>query len=237
MIKLMTFFMILIFSCTMFAFSWFKKSINGSGTLKIEERTLGEFKSIDISCGFDLDVKCGEKQKVVISCDDNILPYVITEVKGDILKIYSKENLKPIAGNKITISAASINDIDLSGSSDINVDGISSEKFGLDISGSGDVKLAGNATQFDIDISGSGNATITGKTTNLNVDIAGSGKVRVKDLIAENVTVDIAGSGNAEVYASKNLDIDIAGSGNVLYYGNPAKVTKEVLGSGEVRKM
>lgn len=237
MIRMLTFFMFLIFSCMMFGFSLFSKSITGSGTFKTEERTLGEFTGISICCCFDLDVKCGEKQKVVISCDDNLMQYIITEVKGDTLKIYSKESLKPKVRSKITISAASLNDIDLSGSSDILVLGINSEKFNLDINGSGDVTLSGDTTEYDIDIAGSGDATVSGKTTKLEVDINGSGDVDAKDLIAENVSVDIAGSGDAVVFATKNLDVDINGSGDVTYYGDPTNVTTDVAGSGDIRKM
>jgi hypothetical protein len=216
--KALVVFIVLVFACSGCIISGFKRSIKGSGTLQTEERNVPQFEGISVAGSFDVKVRCGEKQKVVVSCDDNLLPYIITEVDNGTLEIYTDDPIKPKAGNEIIISAGSIKSFSIAGSSDSILKEISTESFTLDIAGSGDIIL-------------------TGKTSDFMVDIAGSGDVNAKDLIAENVSIDIAGSGDAIVSASKKLSVDIAGSGDVTYYGNPHEVTTDVAGSGDISKM
>lgn len=47
--------------------------------------------------------------------------------------------------------------------------------------------------------------------------------------------VDIAGSGDVVLDASQSLEASVAGSGDVSYTGTPARISRNVMGSGEVR--
>jgi hypothetical protein len=216
--KSLIMFTILIFACSCCSFVGFGKAIKGNGIIKTEERTLPKFDGISVAGSYDVRVKCGEEQKVTVSCDDNLLPHVITEVKDGKLDIYNKHSISPIAGMELTISVENLKSFSITGSAEVSVNGISGESF-------------------IVDIAGSGEAVLTGKVVKFELDIAGSGEISAKDLIAENVGIDVSGSGEAVIFVTQKLHVEIAGSGEVKYYGKPAEVTKDIAGSGSIINM
>src|SRR5260221_4911407 len=62
-------------------------SIKGSGNLKNEDRQVSGFKNLIVNGQFTVTISPSENETLTISAEDNILPKIITEVKGDDLKI------------------------------------------------------------------------------------------------------------------------------------------------------
>lgn len=104
------------------------------------------------------------------------------------------------------------------------------------ISGSGDVKLYElDSKSLDLAISGSGDFEAVGKVDILNATIQGSGDIEADELYTDHVTLTIQGSGDAELRAHSSASVTIMGSGDAKVYGNPKKVSEQVMGSGKVR--
>ncbi|MEP6559848.1 MAG: DUF2807 domain-containing protein, partial [Nakamurella sp.] len=66
------------------------------------------------------------------------------------------------------------------------------------------------------------------------VTVTGSGHYNGSTLVTAQTEVDLNGSGDASVNATDRLSATVSGSGNVTYSGNPAQVSKNVSGSGDV---
>ena len=64
--------------------------VRGSGVLKTEARTVGEFKRISSRGSADVAVKIGSPASVEVTADDNLVQYVTTEVKDGTLEIGMK---------------------------------------------------------------------------------------------------------------------------------------------------
>ena len=65
-----------------------RRLINGSWVTKSETRDVGDFKHIALSgAGGDLYVKIGNKSELQIEADDNILPYISTNVVNETLEV------------------------------------------------------------------------------------------------------------------------------------------------------
>jgi hypothetical protein len=104
------------------------------------------------------------------------------------------------------------------------------------VSGAANVDAEGISTgELAIAISGTGNVKMSGEADSQQLDISGSGKYQAEDLESKEARIDIGGSGSAIVNVSDELDADVSGSGSVEYIGDPA-VNRDVSGVGRVSK-
>lgn len=210
---------------------------------KGEERKLSAFSEITLKMSGKVHLKQGDNQVVNVKGDQSTLDKLVTEVKDRKLVIRFKtesmfsSSWKP-GPVEIFITIPEIDKLTLLGSgSIISEDLISSRIIDLTLSGSGDINLADLKTdKVTILLSGSGNVLLAGKAAaaELKGTLSGSGNIKARDFNADDVNVKIVGSGNCWITANKNLIAKIAGSGNVFYHGNPA-IDQSITGSGKVK--
>jgi hypothetical protein len=211
----------------------------GNGNIISEERTVSNFRDLEVHGAFDVYLSQGDLKPVRIETDENLVPYVEIIQEGDKLVLRNRDNynLDPSKKLIVHVMAPVYENIEVSGASNvigqnkINND----EDLDLDISGAGDIKLEVDAPDIDIKISGSGKAILEGETRKLDLKISGAGSARCFKLLSEITSVDISGAGNAEVFASDQLDAHVSGAGNVKYKGGAKKIKQEVSGAGTVK--
>ena len=85
-----------------------------------------------------------------------------------------------------------------------------------------------------LNLPGSGNINVSGNARRVTISLNGSGNIQCSELEAQTADVSLNGSGDVTVYASQHLGVTIRGSGSVHYCGNPSEVNQSVLGSGSV---
>ena len=219
--------------------NWYGEKIKGNGKEISEKRTTGDYDIVLISGSMDMNLIAGKEGDLNLVGEENLLPYIKTEVDGSTLKIYvdKKYNLQASNNKKllITVPFEKISKVSLAGSGDVfGKDTISNDKFEARLTGSGNITLEVNATDLETAISGSGDISIKGKATNLDAKIAGSGDIKCGNMISENVSASISGSGDIKVNCSKKLIGRVAGSGDIHYKGKPESIDKKVSGSGEI---
>jgi hypothetical protein len=198
--------------------SCFKEVVVGSGSKVSEERRVaGAFNEIVVKGSIDVQVKQGDSVKIVAKDFGNVLPFLTTRVLGNRLIIDYEQAWITNSSGEVTITLPRLK--------------------GVEITGSSDVSSIGNF-RFDdllLDISGSGNINLAGSAKNVNLRVSGSGDYRAFDMPTDTVRLKISGSGAAQIAVNKLLDAQITGSGDVVYKGNPS-VTSQVSGSGRIRK-
>lgn len=212
--------------------------ISGNGNVKTEQRNVSDFHSIKSSGSIDLEIKNGDNYSVTVEDDENLLPYIVTEVDNGVLKVRYKENTSVTGDHaKVYVTGPSFNELTVSGSGDITSDGTikSNEQITFSISGSGDIKVQVDAPAIKVSGSGSGDINLSGVTKNFDCGMSGSGDVNCKNLKSENASVHVAGSSDVHVYASMGLKVNVAGSGDVYYSGNPTSPDIRIAGSGTVQ--
>jgi Putative auto-transporter adhesin, head GIN domain len=217
--------------------------VSGSGRTSTEQRSLPPFQGVALSGSMDLVVRQGSTQQVEVTVDDNLLPFLETEVTGSGadarlqvrwkrgMSIYTKTDAR------IHVTVPRLTSLAASGSGDMTVEPFETPSLSISVSGSSDTRLQKLTTAaLQISISGSGDVEGAGSATRLKIGIAGSGDVKLREMKSDEVSVNIAGSGDASVHADKALEVRIAGSGDVVYTGNAATVNAKVAGSGSVNK-
>lgn len=207
--------------------------------MTVERRELNILAKIKIAGEIDIILTPGNSG-MSVEADENILPYIITKNEDGWLVVKTKDNTNVSSDNpiKVYISTKEITQLKIMGSGSV----IGEEKFfvenniGVEVAGSGSVKLFVHAPSIKSEIMGSGNIELNGETKDVKVEIAGSGSFNGMELKAENAKVEIKGSGDANVFAETNLDAHISGSGDIKYKGN-ASVKKRIAGSGTIIQM
>lgn len=217
----------------------FTKKVKGNGNVVTETRTTTDYEKIAVGGSFDVTLVDGKEGNLTIKIEDNLLEYLITEVKDGTLKIKWKKgiNVYTRKGVTITVPFKQINAVSLAGSGNIDTKNtISSHNLELKIAGSGNMNLDVKASDLSSKISGSGNMNINGSTTNLTCSIAGSGNFNSYDLTTRDAEAKIAGSGTIHTTVDGKLSARITGSGNVRYKGAGSTENVKVTGSGNVTK-
>ena len=191
------------------------KKIKGSGNIISENRELTNFSSINLIGGIDVNIKFSDKYNCTVVSDENLIPYIKTEVVNNNLQISINKNYSSIEGIEVNVNAPEYDEVSISGSGDINIIDFKNDNLSLNISGSG-------------------NITANGEVQTLIAKISGSGDIISAELISKSATITINGSGNAKIWASDSISAQINGSGNIEYYGNPINVKSKINGSGDI---
>jgi len=234
--KLVAIVVILVFTTSMNA-QWFGKKVRGNGKMITKTRTVSDYDKISAGGSFDVKLVAGTEGKVTIYIDENLLPYLITEVVNNKLKIKWKKgvNISSRSNILMTVPFKDIDEVSLAGSGDVySEDVIKANSFKTALAGSGDIKLKVDASDIVSKIAGSGDIALIGNTNTLSCSIAGSGDIQAYELISNDASVNIAGSGGVKLNVKDNLKARISGSGNIYYKGNPKKQDVKVNGSGNV---
>lgn len=220
---------------------WGKK-INGNGKMTTVERSTGDYDGVAVSGSFDVILVAGQEGQVTVEGEENLLEYVITEVKNGNLEIRTERGvqLRPSTwkhGITITVPVQEIDNLALSGSGDISTKTtLKSRNFNTQLSGSGDVSIDVEATEVKAALSGSGDLSLNGKATNLVIEVSGSGDVDAYGLDASFVECNVSGSADVNVSVDQTLRARVSGSGDIHYRGNPKKIDSKTIGSGGVSK-
>ena len=191
------------------------KKIKGSGNIISESRELNNFTSIILLGSIDINIKTSESNNCVVVADDNLIPFIKTEVVNNNLQISINKNYSSIEGIEVNVNAPEYDEVSISGSGDINIIDFKNDNLSLNISGSGDI-------------------TANGEVQTLIAKISGSGNLMSKEIKSKFATITINGSGDAEVFASDSISAKINGSGNIKYFGNPENVDSIINGSGDI---
>jgi hypothetical protein len=189
-------------------------AVRGSGHLITQSRELAEFRRISNDGSVDLDISVGPEQSVAVVADDNIAPRVETQVRDGELFVSERGSYWGLHSLKVKIVVPQLDALNLEGSGDAEVKGVTGSSIDLSTHGSGDI-------------------TASGRVDKVSLSGYGSGDAYLEKLDADDAVVKLRGSGDAHVNASRTLDVEIFGSGDVHYRGSP-RVNSTVKGSGDV---
>lgn len=217
---------------------WWGKGVKGNGNITTITRSVGTYDEVNVGGSFDVELVAGTEGTITIEGDSNLLEYIVTEVRGNALKIKveNNKNIRSSKKIKITVPFQDLNEVTLAGSGDVvSRDVIKATNFKTSVAGSGDLTLQLDVNTVDASVAGSGDLTLKGNSRDIEASVAGSGEVHAKDLKADNAYVSVAGSGDVAVYCSKSIKARVSGSGDIDYYGNPDKQDTKVSGSGNIK--
>lgn len=210
--------------------------IRGKGETITEVRDVTGFSKIDLPVDANIYFVEDSVYSVKVTAQENIVKMVQTKVSGSELQIDYLRNLWDHEQIKIQIHAPKLVGINISGSGELKVENaLHTPILDINVSGSGDVSFAGlEAGNLFVKVSGSGDITIdSGNVNNEDFNISGSGNVDALGFISVRSKIKISGSGNVKVNVKDYLDVRISGNGDVSYKGHP-DINTDISGSGKL---
>ena len=190
-------------------------SVHGSGNVASEVRGVDGFTGVDVSNVFEVDMTAGKDFLVEFHADDNLLPYIKTEVRGEVLHIETTEGIKSKSPLRVTITAPEISSINASGASKIAASGVTSSALEVDASGASKLKISGDVTE-------------------VRIDVSGASSVDAESLKSRVASVDASGASKVSVNVSERLASHASGASKISYSGNPGSVEKAVSGASKI---
>ena len=216
---------------------WGSKKVKGNGNVVTVKRTTSDYDAIGVGGSFDVILVKGKEGNITIEGEENIIPYIETEVRGNTLKInYEKNtNIRTTKRLTVTVTYEDIDKVSLGGSGNIENEGtIKSSDLTVSLGGSGNITLNIDADEVSSKIGGSGNIKLAGNSNELSCSIAGSGSIKAYELSTDTLNATIAGSGSIKTTVKTKIKAKVVGSGSIYYKGNPKYVDSKSVGSGDV---
>ena len=215
------------------------KRVKGNGNVTKITRSTSDYDAIKCAGAFDCMLVAGSEGNITIEGEENLLQYIVTQVKGDELIVTQLNGISLRTSSnktiKVTIPFQDINQVSLAGSGDLrNRDCITASKLDVSLAGSGDIVLDIKTDAVEGRILGSGHLTLKGGTENLDAKISGSGDFHAFGLESNNTVVSVLGSGDALLVSNVSIKARVSGSGDIKYKGNPNKTYFRVVGSGSI---
>ena len=178
------------------------RPVIGNKKIVFQERTVSAYSQIKILGNADIVLTDGNIGQIKVETSENVLSYVTTEVKGDILviklkhygvnyvpklKVYvpidEKFNKITIVGKAEVISKEDFSlqlpslEVVLKGNGNFKGKALSARKAILSIAGAGNIE-ASVTEEVQAKIMGYGHITIFGNPSKKDTDIKGSGKIQ-----------------------------------------------------------
>jgi len=188
--------------------------LRGDGDVQEYELNVSDFNRISLSGPIDLVVKQGSTQSVTVRAEAPMYAELEYKVSNKEFEI-GYDNVRCFETNygvEILVTVPELKEISVSGVSMIESDGqLILDNLDINVSGSAEVALEGEAETCDIEVSGT-------------IEVYNFGFVNQK------TTIDISGSADMEIFTEDELDIKISGSAVIEYMGTPT-IDKNVSGS------
>jgi hypothetical protein len=187
---------------------------NSKTTSTSEARNTGSFTGVSVTTVIEVELTVGASTSIEVRGPAAWLPRLQTTVKDGVLVVSMPGNYKKIPKLKAVISTPSLDKLSISGVAEVKATGLDGDALAVEVSGVGDLSLAGTVDA-------------------VRMDLSGAAEIAAKDLVTKTTDLVIPGTGNVELHATEQLDVDISGVGTVVVHGKP-KVKKQISGMGTI---
>src|SRR5450759_5073185 len=132
----------------------FWRTVEGHGHVVTKERKTDSFTGLKVSSGIDVYLKQGNNETVTVEADENLHEYILTEVRGGVLNVYSEYNIREAERKRVYVTMKKVNSVRTTSAGDVFGEApIHSDRLELSASSAGNIKLEVNAKDINIDIS------------------------------------------------------------------------------------
>ena len=214
-----------------------RNGMRGSGNIIKETRQLAEINSVSVSGSIKVDVKTGIVRSLTVEADDNIIPYVVTNVSDKNLSIKLKgiNNLRN-ATVRIYLVVPTLNKISTSASAELRSSEAitNSDKISFTASSGSLINVNVDAPTISAGSSSGAEIILKGRTKNLTAESSSGSDVSLFSLQAENATASASSGAEISVFGSVKINASASSGGNVKYKGGAQSLVKNVSSGGLV---
>ena len=229
-------------------------AIIGNGNIITKTIPVSEFNAVNVDGKFYLVIDHSDKYTCTLSTDENIISKISISTGNKILDIHTTDEIS--AHPKLTITSSSINQLNISGKTQLHAKNLNTDNLSLMMNGKSsgnldsDIKNAvfnlngkselhatlPHADHITVTINGKGTIYLNGETKNLTIISHGKANVIANNLLAETIVIESAGESNIAIHPIKSLTVQAFGKSDIQYSGDPV-ITKNIFGESELKKI
>ncbi len=232
-------FVILLSACGFMsrAVSVSQKTVVGSGVVVREERPLGSIHAVDVRGFGTLIITPGEQESLVIEAEDNLIPYLVSEVRGGCLylrtrPLFSFQSSKPI---RYHLTVRALDKMRVEGFAAVEAAGFDFNQLDARLDGYGQISLSGaRIGQLDARLGGFSQLNAQGSADSQSLNLSGYAQVQAAGLVSRDAHVRMGGSSQAEIQVTDTLDARVDDSARLSYAGAP-QVRQVVSPTGHIQ--
>lgn len=202
--------------------------VKGNGNVITKKRSLeGSFNQIEVSRGLDIYLTQSGVEHLSVQADENLHDLIITEIEGNILKIYPAKNISYSAVQKVMVNFKNITKISSEAGSDVyGTTKISADSLKLKSTNGGDIELEVEVTTLYCEVSGGSDIKIKGTADTLIATAESGSDIHAKNLMTLFTNAKATSGSDIKVNVSKELTANAQSGGDIMYVGNPEKINK-----------
>jgi hypothetical protein len=206
------------------------KAIKGSGNIITTDRHLTGYNAIKTCCGIDVIITQAETESVQVEVDDNLQPYIKTDLQNQTLNIYIDSVQITSKNIKVHVQAKKLSNLQATSGSGIQTaNQLVSDSIQLLTESGADMKVNISAEYISCETSSGADAILSGQTVFLKADVSSGANIKARDLTAETCMATASSGANLKVKATSQITAEANSGADISIYGNPPanKVTKD----------
>src|SRR5690606_18304513 len=203
------------------------KVITGNGKVIVEQRTVrGNFDKIQVTSRIEVEIEQADEYEIVVEADENIMPYLLTEVDGDVLDIHFDEvSITNYKEAKVQVKTPHISELKSTATAEITAKNkIKTKNLTLYASSAGEIEIGELTVQENMKLNASSTAEIniknikaknieTSATSSSDVEID---RIETMNFVAESsstadMTINYIEADKIDVAASSSSDVKLKG--------------------------
>lgn len=210
--------------------------IDGNRNVITEKRNIDtEFSRVRVSSGIDLYIEQGDKVSLTVEADENLHDYIVTEVRGDQLRIYVDGNIWRAKARKVHLTVTDIEELKATSGSDAVSKGvIKAEELEVGTSSGADMRIEVEAKYVTSSSSSGSDLKISGTAETHETSASSGSSVYAYGLKAKEVTARVSSGADISVHATESISARASSGGDIRYKGSPKKVSKKTSSGGGV---
>ncbi len=209
-----------------------------------ENRKISNFSELSVSGPFDVEIVQGNTESLDIQANSELLERIVTEVSGQKLKIYLKNqngnwNWKNKWDNpKVYVSFKNLVAISASASADVVCERkFKADDLKLNASSAGDIKLHELTAKYvNCDTSSGADIVMAGSAEKLVANASSGADLKADKFVVQICRADASSGADIAIDVRADLEANASSGADIRYMGNPQKVRVNSSSGGSVRK-
>ncbi len=211
--------------------------VDGSGTAQTSTYDFDDFTEVDISSAFEATITVVDGPPTIeVTLDDNLFEYLEVGIDDGELEIkMSRGNIDYDVVPTAIITLPALTEVDVSGASQVTIEGAEGDELTLDVSGASEVTVEAEVASLDLDSSGASSIAYEGTADAVEADISGASSVSFADASVRAADVDLNGASHT-VFGSVDRVTGEANGASSVEVPESANVSVETSGASSVSR-
>jgi hypothetical protein len=236
--KLLSLFVLFIGLCFSVQVSaqWGWSGVKGNGNVVTETRSIkSDFEEVKVSTGLNVFIKQGNDIKVVVKADENLQEIIITEVRGNALKIYAEKGIKRAEKLDVFVTMPVLTKLVASAGADAYIKEVfKTEEIVLSTSSGADINANIKAKSVDASTSSGSDIKVYGETDYFKGSASSGSDLNARELRSKVAKAEASSGADLTITATEEIKAHASSGGDVTYYGKPSKVDTSESSGGDV---